>query len=57
MKNNLHISESSVADTQLEDKGLNNDLYTYIIKAAFFSYWGKYSRFLYVSIQEAKRTE
>lgn len=56
MKNN-YISESSVADTQLEDKGLNNDLYTYIIKAAFFSYWGKYSRFLYVSIQEAKRTE
>ena len=29
MKNNLHISESSVADTQLEDKGLNNDLYNY----------------------------
>ncbi len=29
MKNNLHISEGSVADTQLEDKGLNNDLYNY----------------------------
>lgn len=28
MKNN-YISESSVADTQLEDKGLNNDLYNY----------------------------
>ena len=28
MKNN-YISESSVADTQLEDKGLNNGLYNY----------------------------
>ena len=53
MKNN-YISESSVADTQLEDKGLNNDLYNY--KGSFFPI-GKKRRFLYVSIQEAKRIE